>query len=174
MKRQTEKEKIIFFIQEREGIMKISKKQWLKSSVVFFIMAGLFSLPGAVSADNDAAASRGNNRSGGQTKTEFTTTMWHDMKNKPNETGPDSMEYVNAGVMSKDGEYHFTEDSRVTVANQSGASFVDLGDNAATKIQADKSLTFDVTNSGNDTITGITASTKEVTTINAKKIKYSC
>jgi len=170
VKRQTEKEKIIFFIQEREGIMKISKKQWLKSSVVFFIMAGLFSLPGAVSADNGAAASRGNNRSGGQTKTEFTTTMWHDMKNKPNETGPDSMEYVNAGVMSKDGEYHFTEDSRVTVANQSGASFVDLGDNAATKIQADKSLTFDVTNSGNDTITGITASTKEVTTINAKKL----
>ena len=37
--------------------MKISKKQWLKSSVVFFIMAGLFSLPGAVSADNDADAS---------------------------------------------------------------------------------------------------------------------
>ena len=126
--------------------MKISKKQWLKSSIVFFIMAGLFSLPGAVSADNNADASRGSDRSGGQTKTEFTTTMWHDMKNKPNETGPDSMEYVNAGVMPKDGEYHFTEDSRVTVTNQSGASFVDSGDNAATKIQADKSLTFDVTN----------------------------
>ena len=95
-----------------------------------------------------------------QIKTDFSTSI----------TGGTDQEYVDAGVKKNDGTYKFTKDSRVTVTNQSGASFVDSGDNAASKIQADKSLTFNVTNSGNKTITGITASTKEVTTINAEKL----
>ena len=83
--------------------MEISKKQWLKSSVVFFIMAGLFSLPGAVSADNDADASGGSDRSGGQTQTEFTTPI----------TGGTDQAYVDAGVKKNDGTYKFTKDTTI-------------------------------------------------------------
>ena len=92
--------------------MKISKKQWLKSSVVFFIMAGLFSLPGAVSADNDADASGGSDRSGEQTKTEFTKSITGDKAT--------DVIYEKAGILKEPGKYELNRDIKIKTDGSAG------------------------------------------------------
>lgn len=99
---------------------------------------------------------------GAEAQTQFQTTMTGEMSK--------DTEYKNAGVMTKDGTYHFTKDTLIKTENKNGGLF-----KGKTSIVSDGILTFDVykgVKNKSEYIVGIDVQSEEGVTIKAKKIQF--